>query len=1458
MRQLVFCFALLTLVSHTNAAPAILFPLNQTPVTGNFAITNFANTNSSFWGTLKGSGALPTVIAGPAQIGGNAWQFNGGYYLGVGSDAVTRSLGDVTNAPGLSVAFWVKYTNSSTFVRICGLGGNGETFDFSTQSGGKMMFTAGYQPNNTRWVSMTPNNVVFDNNWHHIVGALDFRRNTSNAVMYVDGQPVLTNSVTFFGNFTNAGTLNIGARGNGSATACALDQFVVFTNMLQATEVAQLYWLGVATNYAPIIRVSSTQTSLLWSNGATSVSASLSAVISDDGLPNPPGRVTNRWTQTGGPTNSFVAFAAPTNAATLVTFTNPGNYLLRCTASDGGLSDWDELSVTVFSNATPVVAAWTAPTMLLSTNPVTLPLSGWVMDDGFPNPPGVVTGQWSRVSSPGNVAVTFGSLTNINTTVTIPTNVGTYLLRFSANDSLLTGSADVTVNVVTNLAPVVAAWTVAPILQWPSNQVALLATVADNNPASVTSLWTQVSGPAGAAFANAAATNTTVTLALPGIYQLRFIASDGSLAATNDVWLNVWSNSPGCLPPPSVRIFSATPPPYEHPRIFFTDADRPAMQARATKDAIVSEGIFQPTYGLFAVVSNTIDNPATIVGQTYARLAAGDTSVDTQSLIQQGTASADFLNGDASSGLYGPLEAACYLAWLWPTNTARLQQLATAVATAAVCHQSWWVNLPSSSKGELSPDVYADLGFCYDLMYDWMSESQRAATRNCISLMTTNRRTIGWNESDYSDSTNWRSHHDHLILAQLAIEGETGFDAVSLATNAASLKTFTTRWGITEGGCNREGNGYFAMGMRNLSLAALALARRGENYLVTTRIYNSQQQGWYMLAPWGTYMFDHQDGGAWGNPSYGTPMVYFYLMKFIYPDDALADSVFQNNRAFTPNNGFPLLKALFGNAPLTNNPNFAATAAAKNLSLGKFDPQRGLGVARSDWSTNAIQLDFDCRFDTMTLGHLHSDRNNFTLQSHGRTWFGDPGYHATENDGHSTILIDGVGQAGMSDNYHWPSLPGKFVEFRGQTGVTLFSGDAKPAYDYSWDWANLGSGSGYQPYTSYVGTGLTTPWRWVDMMYAPPADLTGANAWMTNFIRANPAMFNPVQRAFRTALLLRGAKPYALIVDDIQKDNSPRTYDWSVNTIGLDPISGFDDPNPDVTFVSTPDATNAVIYHASDTNGWQPRLLVRVLDAKGIAAPIQIIDTTNALGNRTKRLVVSRSSVTAPDFKILLFPHLAGDALPVTTRSNNVVTVTMADGQTDRIYFNTNSDGRTRVQSYRIVGQNAVAAIPSLTATSGVAQVLLNWNSSPGATGYVLKISTNNGVNFSMLASNIVTTSFAQTNLLPGTNYLFTVAALNTNGVSEDSAPASAVPLAAVNGPPAIAAVQFIGSNLILSATNGTVGASCVMLASTNLTAPATNWTPLFTNQFGSGGSLNFTSPVNPGTPQMFYRLRSP
>ncbi len=74
-------------------------------------------------------------------------------------------------------------------------------------------------------------------------------------------------------------------------------------------------------------------------------SATLAGVVSDDGLPNPPGAVTYTWAQVSGPGAAIVADA---NAATtVVTFPVSGTYVFRLTASDSVLSGHDEVSIFV-------------------------------------------------------------------------------------------------------------------------------------------------------------------------------------------------------------------------------------------------------------------------------------------------------------------------------------------------------------------------------------------------------------------------------------------------------------------------------------------------------------------------------------------------------------------------------------------------------------------------------------------------------------------------------------------------------------------------------------------------------------------------------------------------------------------------------------------------------------------------------------------------------------------------------------------------------------------------------------------------------------------------------------------------------------------------------------------------------------------------------------------------------
>ena len=175
----------------------------------------------------------------------------------------------------------------------------------------------------------------------------------------------------------------------------------------------------------------------------------LNGIARDDGLPNPV--LTTTWSKISGREDSaggIVTFGNPNAPVTTVTFGADGIYVLRLTASDGAVTVSDDVTITVNPvppNSAPVVNAGADQTITL---PSSATLSGTATDDGLPSPPAALTRTWSKVSGPGTV--TFANPNASSTTATFSVS-GTYVLRLTASDSVLSSSDDVTVTV--NPAP---------------------------------------------------------------------------------------------------------------------------------------------------------------------------------------------------------------------------------------------------------------------------------------------------------------------------------------------------------------------------------------------------------------------------------------------------------------------------------------------------------------------------------------------------------------------------------------------------------------------------------------------------------------------------------------------------------------------------------------------------------------------------------------------------------------------------------------------------------------------------------------------------------------------------------------------------------------------------------------------------------------------------------------------
>jgi hypothetical protein len=202
--------------------------------------------------------------------------------------------------------------------------------------------------------------------------------------------------------------------------------------------------------------------------------------------------------------------------------------VLRLSASDGQyLASHDVGVILTAANEQPVAHAGTAQTILLSQ---TAQLNGSASDDGLPS--GTLTTLWSKVSGPGDV-------TFLNPTFTISgaqfSATGTYVLRLTASDGALTGSEDVTITVIDNVAPPTVEITSpddgseltvpTQVTGSVSNGDWVVEYSLNSNDGSNNQIWTQFGSGTGAVTNGLLGTLDT-TLMLNGTFAVRLTATD--------------------------------------------------------------------------------------------------------------------------------------------------------------------------------------------------------------------------------------------------------------------------------------------------------------------------------------------------------------------------------------------------------------------------------------------------------------------------------------------------------------------------------------------------------------------------------------------------------------------------------------------------------------------------------------------------------------------------------------------------------------------------------------------------------------------------------------------------------------------------------------------------------------------------------------------------------------------
>lgn len=167
---------------------------------------------------------------------------------------------------------------------------------------------------------------------------------------------------------------------------------------------------------------------------------------------------------------------------------------------------------------------------------------------------------------------------------------------------------------------------------------------------------------------------------------------------------------------------------------------------------------------------------------------------------------------------------------------------------------------------------------------------------------------------------------------------------------------------------------------------------------------------------------------------------------------------------------------------------------------------------------------------------------------------------------------------------------------------------------------------------------------------------------------------------------------------------------------------------------------------------------------------------------------------------------------------------------------------------YGITGAATPLAPSGLTATAGNRQISLTWAVVPGAASYDLWRSTDEGASYQLVATNVPTSSYVDTNAANGQVNYYQVAANDDCGSGADST--------AVNVllPLPVLGMSVSGSALSIS-WPAWAGNGWGLYYATNLTPPVT-WFPVTAGISTNGEELNVNLPAMNGA--CFYRLLSP
>lgn len=424
---------------------------------------------------------------------------------------------------------------------------------------------------------------------------------------------------------------------------------------------------------------------------------------------------------------------------------------------------------------------------------------------------------------------------------------------------------------------------------------------------------------------------------------------------------------------------------------------------------------------------------------------------------------------------------------------------------------AWWktAGCPAESRSDYK------LALVYDLLYDELPETARNALRGfLIKTLLFDPAVV---KDFYSNSSqlgpcfmgrgcDWGAiSSGGMILRYLAVEGEDATLDRKIFDLALRLLQFNADYTLTPEGAMPNGNQYISDDFEVFFVAVQALKRHGHPIIENPNIREVATWLAYETIP-GYYRLDNsgQSGGVL--PFTAT------LVTLAANYDGAAQWVQQEalgplNEVASQNNGAgtALLYGRFPDAPVP----------APDLPPTRYSSSMGTVYSRTGWAKDADI--FTIYSQAPGHSHAHPDKGSFTFYSRGIALATDSGVHHFEAIDHNTVLVNGGGQpAGQNQTE---------TIVRSQLAsdlADLTHMDLKPAYEQVLDHsARTVTNEPFDHWYPKYGNGLPLEWRKVDSY----------------------------DHVDRYAIFVRGyPRAYAVIIDDVQKNNKPQRYDWVLHS----------------------------------------------------------------------------------------------------------------------------------------------------------------------------------------------------------------------------------------------------------------------------------------------------------------------